>query len=701
MKGLRELAEENRGIRELRERYDLSMERITGILREETVEEPYRRYFRHMAEFIGMIGELYGELREGVPDREAFPALKEWNQRLYGDVAGDAYFASYANPDAASERLGSQYGPFLSHLYVELRGDIVYAFEDRLFDITVGNELLIEIYNAFEEDGEPDIERLRQILYWWNSDYSDVFLEYRVQEQLDYRLSFARDIICGEDLSNPGYLYLFGEYITESQLETSRFLASLTEEQIDAMASTFTEGYRMGFTLAGKPLNKKKTVNIRYRLGFERLVKASIEKFRAMGLETILYREPVHSLLRRPQSNAGYSSGGPGRQYWYDHKGDYALYLDKKLVERRLGVLRTAYEKYKELAAEHAGPAVMEVFGEENFVPRPCGKALVPSEKQQKLLVQYNSESGRLVNAYIKGEERSFTIIAYPLPEIGPDYEAIFAETVKINTLDYHLYQRIQQCLIDALDKGEAVYIKGAGKNRTDLTVKLHRLSNPQEETLFENCVADVNIPVGEVFTSPVLSGTNGVLHVSRVYLNELQYTDLEITLKDGMVVGYNCKNFPKPEKNKDYIKEHVLFHHESLPLGEFAIGTNTTAYVMAQKYGIADKLPILIAEKMGPHFALGDTCYSWEEDVPTWNPDKKRMVAKDNECSILRREDPGKAYFNCHTDITIPYDELGLLQVVKADGGVIPIIENGRFVLPGTEELNRPFLETDEEKHE
>lgn len=51
--------------------------------------------------------------------------------------------------------------------------------------------------------------------------------------------------------------------------------------------------------------------------------------------------------------------------------------------------------------------------------------------------------------------------------------------------------------------------------------------------------------------------------------------------------------------------------------MGEFAIGTNTTAYVAALKYGIADKLPILIAEKMGPHFAVGDTCYSWAEDTP------------------------------------------------------------------------------------
>ena len=62
----------------------------------------------------------------------------------------------------------------------------------------------------------------------------------------------------------------------------------------------------------------------------------------------------------------------------------------------------------------------------------------------------------------------------------------------------------------------------------------------------------------------------------------------------------------------------------------------------------------------MGPHFAVGDTCYSWEEDVKTFNPDGKEIVAKENEISALRNEDLSKAYFSCHTDITIPYDELG-----------------------------------------
>ena len=41
----------------------------------------------------------------------------------------------------------------------------------------------------------------------------------------------------------------------------------------------------------------------------------------------------------------------------------------------------------------------------------------------------------------------------------------------------------------------------------TDLTVQLHTLQDPEKETIFENCVADVNIPVGEVFTSPTATG--------------------------------------------------------------------------------------------------------------------------------------------------------------------------------------------------
>ena len=41
-------------------------------------------------------------------------------------------------------------------------------------------------------------------------------------------------------------------------------------------------------------------------------------------------------------------------------------------------------------------------------------------------------------------------------------------------------------------------------------------------------------------------------------------------------------------------------------------------------------------------------------------------------------------------TDITIPYSELGDITVIHKDGTKISLIREGRFVLPGTEELNR-----------
>ena len=109
----------------------------------------------------------------------------------------------------------------------------------------------------------------------------------------------------------------------------------------------------------------------------------------------------------------------------------------------------------------------------------------------------------------------------------------------------------------------------------------------------------------------------------------------------------------------------------------------------MGRKYGIEAKLPILIAEKTGPHFAVGDTCYSMSEDIVLHNPDGKEIVAKDNECSILRKTDIEKAYFNCHTDVTIPYDELGDIVVVTKDGDEIVLIKDGKFVLVGTEKCN------------
>lgn len=674
------------------ERYELALERIRQIPGEDAVPLAFRDYFRKEALFLLDMEALRDRLEKGAYQNASLQDLRDLNRQIYIDLLGEHYETCYGNPAYGAERFGRDYGRLLSFLYGELRGAVVYAYENRRWDLLTAMELFLECYGMFQGEELPTAETLQAALYWYVSDYSPRMMADRIREQLDPACDFASQLILTADLTDLRYLYRYGEYVTESEEKMATFLNSLPGEEIEAMARTYTEGYRIGFIAGRKDLSKKKTVNIRYRLGFERIVRQAICYFEEMGLQPVIYRSASHSISKGQHLRIGYYGAIPNQQYEYDHKNDGAIYLDEKLVSRKLQSLQQAYEACKELAEVHGGPACIEVFGEIPFQPIPKKEACQMSELQQGLQVKYDREAGQITNRYIKGEERSFTIIAYPVPEIGKDFEEIFRETVKINTLDYKKYQKIQQTLIDALDQGNQVRIQGMKGNRTDLTVQLHRLEDPKTQTNFENCVADVNIPVGEVFTSPMLAGTEGLLHVTQVYLGEFCYKDLEIRVKDGMIIDYGCSNFGEEGENRRYIEENILFHHPTLPMGEFAIGTNTTAYRMAQRYQIADKLPILIAEKMGPHFAFGDTCYSWQEDTAVYNPDGKEIIARDNERSLLRKTDISQAYFGCHTDVTIPYDELGSIHVIREDGTEIPLLEEGRFVLAGTEELNEAF---------
>ena len=542
--------------------------------------------------------------------------------------------------------------------------------------VTITAELFVEIYNYFEDKEGIDKTAIEQAIYWYFHDYSEIFIGDSVRELVDSEEDFLYQIVMNADLNDLRYLYQYGQHIGKNETGIAAFLNGMSDAEIQAMADTYTEGYRIGFAATGKDLSKKTTAQVRYPIGFERMVRAAVKNLEKLNLKVTM---------------RAYSSAA-NKQYDYDHKEDKALYYDKAYVERRLEVMKTSFEEMKKLANGQAGPAVIEVFGEIPFSPETKKEVLKLDEKQQQLSVYDMSMSGQITNQYIIGEERSFTIIAYPVPEIGEKFKEIFAETVKINTLDYTLYQNMQQKIIDVLDQAEKVHITGKNGNKTDLYVSIWPLKDATKESAFENCVADVNIPVGEVFTSPVLKGTTGKLFVSQVYLNELKYLNLEIDFEDGLIKDYTCTNFEKEEECKKYIKENVLMNHETLPMGEFAIGTNTTAYRMARDFDIADKLPILIAEKTGPHFAVGDTCYSHEEDMVTYNPDGKQIVARENDFSKLRNEDMSKAYFNCHTDITIPYDELDKITVIRKDGTTEDIISDGRFVLAGIEELNKPL---------
>ena len=662
---------------ELQERYELVVERVAELAQDASDAKKYADYFEKTAQYLVLLNTIVEDAKNGKIASMDEAKGKEINENLYADILGDAYATSYANPTYAVEQFGKEAGQILTALYARIRSCRLSVFEGNLQNVCITSELFLELYSYFCEE-EVELSLVKDALYSFMHDYTEVFNEDAIARIMNPDYDYNLDIAMDSDLSNTAYLYRYGLYVGANELGISKFLNTFSDEEMQAMADTYTEGYRMGFVATQKDLSIKTTVDVRYPIGFERMVRVAVKNFEKLNLRCVL----------RPYSTSA------NKQYDYDHKENQALWMDKAYVERSLEVFRTVFEKYKDICPGYAGPAVIEVFGEEPFSPEAREANIRMDEKQQQLHIYERSQFGQMLNKAIHGEERSFTIIAYPIPEIGEQFEAIFAETVKLNTLDYVLYRDMQQKLIDVLDQAEKVHILGSGDNKTDLYVSIYPLQNPEKETAFENCVADVNIPVGEVFTSPVLKGTTGKLHVTQVYLGDYNFLNLEIDFVDGMITNYTCTNFENEEENRKYIQDNVLFHHDTLALGEFAIGTNTTAYKMAREYDIAAKLPILIAEKTGPHFAVGDTCFTYDEDNITYNPDGKAIVARDNEVSIQRKTDMSKAYFNCHTDITIPYDELGHIKVIKKDGSTEDIIVNGRFVVPGTEELNKPLDE-------
>lgn len=663
------------------ERYEIATSRIREIINEDTVSEPFKSFFCKASEFICKIDDLNSIIKSGEINDFSLDRLKELNKSLFEEIYSENYEESFANPEYAVKTLGEEYGKILCYIYTKNRGMIRNVYMGRLEEVVLQMELFTQIYNYFEDVEQLEYDNVYETVYSYEKDNTEIFTDLMIEDRINPDNKFAVDIVMNSDLNDLRYLYKYGEHVGFNELKMAEFLNSLSQEEIDRLAKVYTEGYRIGFINTGKDISKKGTVDIRYSLGFERIIRSAIFNFKKMGLEPVIYQ-------------VGYTTTSPNRQYAYDHRYDDALYLDKAYIKRKLEVSRHAYESRKQLAGKMAGPAVIEIFGETPFEPENKKQAYALSEEQQKLKSEYITEYQTMVQEYIKGDERSFTIIAFPIPEFGDDFEQMFKETVKINTLDSEIYGKVQQNIIDALDQAEYVKILGKGDNKTNMKVQMHDLKNPLKETNFENCLADVNIPLGEVFTSPKLKGTEGILHVSQVYLNDLKYNDLQITFEDGKIKDYTCKNFDTEEENKKFIKQNVMFNHETLPIGEFAIGTNTTAYMVAKKYHVVYKLPILIVEKMGPHFAVGDTCYSFEEDIKTYNPDGKEIVARENEVSALRKTDIKKAYFGCHTDITMPYDELGEITAVRKDGDEITIIKDGRFVLEGTELLNEPLEE-------
>lgn len=603
--------------------------------------------------------------------------LEKLNQTIYKEILPENYETSFANPAYAVAQYGDKIGQLISAIYILFRSYFSHVVNFEINELAKKNQLFLDIVASLKAE-KKDYDSLFAI-------YKNYAISTSLEEkELSMRATFDPEnysfgkIVMEADLSDFRYLYQYGMYITDNEIKTAKFLNNYPEAKIQKLSSELTKAFVRGFELAKKDLTKKETVLIIYNLGQERIVKEVVRNLENYNLKPLF-------------SRAG--STIINKQYGYDHRFDSAMILDEALAEKQIADYEITSESCADILGKYAGVIAFDAFGEKPFSPKAKAENLKLTEDQQQLLQKISISRSQTSQKYMPRTENSFCIIGFPLPEIGKKFEEIFEATSEINMIDTLHWEEIQQKLVDVMDQAVFVHVKGKNGNKTDIKVKMQKLEDPTKQTNFVNCGADVNIPVGEVFTSPMLEGTNGILHVKESFLNNITFKELELRFEDGYVAEYTCANMENEEENKKLIQEDLLFPHKTLPLGEFAIGTNTPAYVMAKKFDILNLLPILIVEKMGPHFAIGDTCFSWEEDFAVFNPiDGKEITARENTHSAKRATDIQAAYTNCHTDITLPYEDLDFIVAITADGKEIDIIRDGRFAVPGTEELNKPL---------
>lgn len=621
-------------------------------------------------------------LLERDPQLKSLPLadLQALNRDLYAALEPGANYAQCpANPDFAVQHYGQELGGLTAAVYTRSRSLRNSLLAENYLDAVLFVRLFQSLHSLAEAGNRDYSTWLSEYRSSEMSDFS-TRVAFQIQQRFNPQADYYRRVVESADLSDPRYLYRFGVYVSEHDLALAQFILQYPASELAAIARFIVQSWMDGFTRAKKDYRIKRYANLMVPLGMERLSKLLIAELTAIG---------ITPLVSSPLSN------GINRQFSYDHRFDRALILDREYVDLSLDTSAEVYAALKDTIALQAGPVYVELFGETPFAPEAKTTALQLSPAQQALSREQNGRVAQIYYQYYRRDEASFTIIAFPSPEIGDKFPQIFADTLKINLLDSMRYAAIQQKIIDVLDTAEYVHVLGKPGNDTDIRVRLHPLTDPEHQTNFENCVADVNIPVGEVFTSPLLTGTTGTLHVEDIYLGNLRYFNLKMHFEDGWVKDYSCTNFPNSAEGKKYIHQNLLLPHDSLPIGEFAIGTNTTAYQIARKYDILALLPILIIEKMGPHFAIGDTCFSHEEEAPHPNfLNGKEMIAVENEKSATRQADPVNAYTQKHMDITLPYEMLQSITAITKEGLRHDIIRDGRFVVPGTEELNIPLDE-------
>ena len=217
----------------MEERWTLCIDRIKEIASDPQLKEPFGSYFSQVASFLLNVAD------------DCVVWNQETIQKVYAELGKESYVNSYTNPTYAVSVFGMDLGRLLSFVYAEMFSLPAYAARGEKFELLIRMEWFVELYCIFEggkEDADASLyQNAWECCYWFVSDYMDVETERRVGEKVEPSFDFAYRLIMESDLTDLSYLYRYGEYISDNEIETAKLLNAMPEAKLQKMADTYTE----------------------------------------------------------------------------------------------------------------------------------------------------------------------------------------------------------------------------------------------------------------------------------------------------------------------------------------------------------------------------------------------------------------------------------------------------------------------------
>lgn len=169
------------------ERLELVEERIEQIIREPAIEPAFADYFTSVAKCINTI--------------KNHSADKKFNDLFYSQFDKENYEKSYANPAYAVKVLGDEYGQLLSAVYAKIAGSITHIYQGDIKYLCIYAELIVELYNYFENANELSPDEIRGCIYSFMHDYEEIFAEDDNRALLDPAYDYYTELVNEADLS--------------------------------------------------------------------------------------------------------------------------------------------------------------------------------------------------------------------------------------------------------------------------------------------------------------------------------------------------------------------------------------------------------------------------------------------------------------------------------------------------------------------